>query len=233
MLLLWLADEQLTIHSAPAMLIRAELYYVIISLFITSAAAQLSNWRVAFEKPAMMLASGSITTSAFATYALDTELRPLPHGWHLALYVDGVLQHSSRSARFEYTFASSEAESQWIHAEVCVEDAYATRIACSSSAFFSVSQQELPDDASQDWKLDVLTGKDDLHLGTLGLHAILALPAAVIHVFTAIEHMGCFIGNELAYCSKNSTANLTLSCSGCRVRRLATLLCWLCLHGGC
>ena len=231
MLWLWLANEQLTIHTAPAMLMRA-VSHVIISLLLTSAAAQLTDWRVAIEKPVMMLASGSITVSAFASYALDTESSPLPYGWHLALYVDGVLQHASQSARIEHTFASPDAESLWMHAEVCLEDAYAARIACSSSAFFSVSQRELPDDASQGWKLDALTGKDDLHLGTLGLHAILALPAAVIHVLTAIEHMGCLIGNEFAQSPTNLTAKLTLSCSGCRVRRLATLLRWLCLHGG-
>jgi hypothetical protein len=217
---------------ASLMLARAELACVIISLLLASAAAHLTDWRIAFEKPVTMLASGSITISAFASYALSAESHPLPSGWYLALYIDGVVQHVSRVARIEHTFASPEAESLWIHAEVCMEDPYATRIACSSSAFFSVAQQDLPDDAPQDWKLAAPAGKDDLHLGTLGLHAVLALPAAVIRVLAATEHMGCFIGNELVYSPTNASANVTLSCSGCRVRRLATLFCQCCLHGG-
>ncbi len=197
---LWLADEGLKVHSASAMLIHAtEWSYLIILLMLASAAPHLTDWRVAFEKPAMLHASGNITISAFASYALDVEPHQLPTSWYLALYVDGVVQHSSRSARLQHTFASPEVESMWIHTEVCIEDPYATRIACSSSSFFSVSQQELPDDVPQDWKLDGLPGKDDLHLGTLGLHAVLALPAAVIRVLGATEHLGCFIGNELAY----------------------------------
>jgi hypothetical protein len=213
------------------MLIRAE-YYAIISLLLASAAAQLTDWRVAIEQPVMMIASGSITIMAYASYALDAESRSLPDGWHLALYVDGVLLHVSRSVRIEHTFESPEAESLWIHTEVCLEDAHAARIACSSSAFFSVSQRDLPDDASQGWKLDALTGNDNLHIGTLGLHAILALPAAVIHVMTAFEHMDCFIGNKFANAPTNSSVNLTLPCSGRRMRRLETLLRQLCDYGG-
>jgi hypothetical protein len=211
---------------ASLMLARAELACVVISLLLASAAARLTDWRIAFENPVTMLASGSITISAFASYALNAEhTHPLPSGWYLALYIDGVLQRVSRVARIEHTFASPEAESLWIHAEVCMEDPYATRIACSSSAFFSVAQQDLPDDAPQDWKLAAPAGTDDLHLGTLGLHAVLALPAAVIRVLAATEHMGCFIGNALEYGTTNASANVTLSRSGCRMRRLATLFC--------
>jgi hypothetical protein len=178
------------------MLIRIELHYAIIFLLLASAATHLTDWRVAFEKPALMLASGSITISAFASHALDTALHPLSDGWYMALYVDGVLQHSSPSSRLVHTFTSHTADSLWIHVEVCVEDSFAARVACSASSFFSVSQRELPDDASQDWRLDAPTGGDALHLGTLGFHALLALPAAAVHVFSASEHRGCFIGDE-------------------------------------
>ncbi len=215
------------------MLIRAYSLSFAVILLLASAAAHLTDWRATFEQPAMMLASGGITLSAFASYALETELRSLPQGWHLVLYVDGVLQHASRSARLVHSFDTPETESLWIHAEVCIEDTHSARIACSSSAFFSVSQRDLPDDASHDWKLDAITGRDDMHLGTLGLHAVLALPAAVIHMFTAIEHMGCFIGNELVHGIAISIAILTLSCSCRCLRRLAALLCWLCFNGGC
>jgi hypothetical protein len=116
----------------------------------------------------------------------------------MALYVDGALLHASPSPRLQHTFTSHTAESLWMHVEVCVEDSFAARVACSASSFFSVSQRELPDDASQDWRLDTPAGGDALHMGTLGFHALLALPAAVVHVFTATEHQGCFIGAEPA-----------------------------------
>ena len=165
------------------------------------ASALLTDWRVAVENPVIIVGSGSVTISAFASYALELEPRVLPDGWQLALYVDGLIQNraAARVARIVHTFSSPSDVSIWIHSEVCIEDSFMTRIACSSSAFFSVSQQELPDDAPPDWQLDAPTGRDDVHIGSLGLHAVLALPAAVVHVFTSFEHMGCFIGKELPH----------------------------------
>jgi hypothetical protein len=141
----------------------------------------LSNWRVQLTSPSYISHEGTVNVKARALFD-GIVAAEIPDEWSLSvLYNEHELRRFSSAA---VDFRVIVHDQQWVRITVCLLDPTSRILACDYATTLCVPEtiSTLP---------FVTTSRQaPIHVGTIGFHALAALPFQVQHVFEVSFHHG-------------------------------------------
>lgn len=143
--------------------------------------SDVSSWRVRLTSPTSLSDKG--TVSVIANVLFDNSVASgIPDNWHLS-----VLFNNFELRRFygaTVNFGVIVHDRQWAHISACLVDSTARVVTCDHATTLCIPETlpSLPHGAS--------AIEATAHIGTIGFHALAAMPSQVQYVLTVSLHEG-------------------------------------------
>ena len=164
------------------------LFHVLFFVTITCAinapsifAPVLSSWKVLLTSPALLSPEKSLHIKATVLFE-NSAATAIPDSWHVSVLFNG--NELRRLSTATVDFGVIVHNQQWVKITVCIVDSTARMVACDHATTLCI-----PESISANSHM-ATTEAAGFHVGTIGFHALTALPFEVDHVLSVSQHQG-------------------------------------------
>ena len=141
----------------------------------------LSKWKVQLTSPAYLSHEKSVYIKAVVLFENVVATR-IPVNWHVSVLFNG--QELRQFSTASVDFGVMVHDQQWAKIDVCLVDTTARMVACDHATTLCIPETLSPLPHGPTAKAV------PLHVGTIGFHALTALPDHVDHVLSVSYHQG-------------------------------------------